>query len=165
MKLLALILVLTAFGKRFGSEKEIETSSKLFYTSFAIEFSPLLLNICRAKKMMQMKKIWCFSYHSKRHLFLFILHLAIGISLIIAFEKPGEIDPPYQKGLAGFYCICSAYCLFRTLRDLFQPTFFEMFGWFEVVFNNIIKLLAVSQSVQMIIDQTEKQLLFTQLVF
>lgn len=144
MKLLALILVLVAFGTRFGPQKEQETSSNLFYASFAIEFFPWLMNI---KVVMSNQKFFCFFHHSRRNFLLSILYLAIGISLIAAFEKPERIDLSYQKGLSGFYCICCAYSFFRTSRDLLQPTFFEMFGWFEVVFKNIIKLLAVSKSI------------------
>ena len=142
MKLLAFLLVLAAFGMRFGPDMEKETSCSLFYTSFFIEFSPLLINIY---VVMSIKNFWCFFYHSKRIFLLSMLHFAVGIILIHAFRCPGTIILPYQKGLAGLYCICSAYCLFRTTRDLLQPTFFEMFGWFEVVFKNIIKLLAVSK--------------------
>ena len=144
MKMLALILVLVAFGMRFGPQKEQETSSNLFYASFAIEFFPWLMNI---KVVMSNQKFFCFFHHSKRNFLLSILYLAIGISLIVAFEKPEGIDLSYQKGLSGFYCICCAYSFFRTSRDLLQPTFFEMFGWFEVVFKNVIKLLAVSKSI------------------
>ena len=50
----------------------------------------------------------------------------------------------HQKGLAGLYCIFSGSCLFKTCRDVFQPTALEMLGWFEVVFKDIIKLLVVS---------------------
>ena len=142
LRLLALILVLVAFGTRFGPKKEQETSSNLFYASFVIEFFPWLMNMYVAMS----SHFFCFFYHSKRNFLLSILYLAIGISLIAAFEKPDRIDLSYQKGLSGFYCICCAYSFFRTSRDLLQPTFFEMFGWFEVVFKNIIKLLAVSKS-------------------
>ena len=148
MKLVALALVLIAFFMRFGPSKEKENSSKLFYASFGIEFFPLLLNLFVWP--LQKTRFKLFFYHSKRTFLLFLLHLAIGISLIIAFEIPGQKGFPFdasdQKGLAGLYCICSAYCLFRTSRDLLDPTTIEMFGWFEVVFKNIIKLLAVSES-------------------
>ena len=65
-----------------------------------------------------------------------------GRLLIHAFNLPGAVSLSYQKGLAGFYCICSAYCLFRTSNEIF---FVDMFGWFEVVLKNVIKLLAVSK--------------------
>ena len=141
MKLLALILVLAAFGLRYDPQKDDEVSSKLFYTSFIIEFSPCLINIY---VVMSTKDFWCFFYHSRKMFLFFMSHFAIGICLIHAFRCPGTIILSHQKGLAGLQCICSAYCLFRSIRDLFQPTFFEMFGWFEVVFKDIIKLLVVS---------------------
>ena len=142
MKLLALILVLDAFGLRYGPQMENELTSNLFYASFVIEFSPCLINFYVGKSI---KDFWCFFYHSKESLILFIFHLSMGISLIYAFRCPGTISLSHHKGIAGLYCICSAYCLFRTVRDLFQPTFFEMFGWFEVVFKDIIELIAVSK--------------------
>ena len=142
MKVLALILVLVAFGMRFGPQKEQETSSKLFYASFAIEFFPWLLNIYVAMS----NHLFYFFCNSWMNFLLSILYLAVGISLIVAFEKPDRIDLSYQKGLSGFYCICCAYSFFRTFRDLLQPTVFEMFGWFEVVFKNIMVLLAVRKS-------------------
>ena len=142
MKFLAIAFVLAAFFMRFGPSKEEEKSSKFFYASFGIEFSPFLLNLF----VWPLKKttFYLFFHHSKSTFLFFLFHLAIGISLIVAFEIPEQIDPPDQKGLAGLYCICSTYCLFRSSRDLLDPTFFEMFGWFEVVFKKIIELLAVS---------------------
>ena len=144
MKLLALILVLRAFYLRYGPTIETEKSSNLFSASFSIDFFPLLLNITVVKNLKKFEKIWSFFYHSKRNFLMFMLHCAIGITLIIAFEIPGKISISNQKGLTGLYCICSAYSLFLTSRNLFPPTAFEMCGWFEVVFQNIIKLLAVS---------------------
>ena len=151
MKLLTLLLVLVAFGLRFGPRQEKEKSSRLFYISFCIEFTPIFFNIYVAWSIKNsIKNFGCFFryfYHSKRTFLLSMFHLGLGISLIIAFERPLQVTLSNQKGLAGLYCICSAYCLFRTSKDLLQPTVFEMFGWFEVVFKNIIKLLAVSKSV------------------
>ena len=146
MKLLAFLLVLTAFGLRYGPQQEKEKSSKLFYVSFGIEFTPILINIYVAKSFRNFGCFFKFFYHSKRTFLLSMFYLAVGISLIIAFEMPHQISLSNQKGLAAVYCICSAYRLFQTLRDYLQPNFFEMFGWFEVVFKNIIKMLAVRNS-------------------
>ena len=158
MKLLAFLLVLTAFGLRYGPQQEKEKSSKLFYVSFGIEFTPILINIYVAKSFRNFGCFFKFFYHSKRTFLLSMFYLAVGISLIIAFEMPHQISLSNQKGLAGLYCICSAYCLFRTSKDLLQPTSFEEFGWFEVVFKNIIKLLAVSKSSVLVDDQTDDQI-------
>mgnify|MGYP001158888670 FL=1 len=147
MKLLTLLLVLVAFGLRYGPRQEKDMSSKLFYVSFAIDFFPILINIyaVRAMRKFGWDCFFHFFYHSKRTFLLSMFYLAVGISLIIAFVIPGQINLSNQKGLAGIYCICNAYCLFRSSKDLLQPTVFESFGWFEVVFKNITKLLAVSK--------------------
>ena len=150
MKLLTLILVLVAFGLRYGPQQEKDISSILFYVSFAIDFFPILINIyiiygVRATRNFGWESFFRFFYHSKRTFLLSMFYLAVGISLIIAFAIPGQINLSNQKGLAGLYCICNAYRLFRSSKDFLQPTVFESFGWFEVVFKNITKLLAVSK--------------------
>ena len=116
-------------------------STKLFYIPFAIEFCSWLINVSWSWRAWQFYRHF---HHIKRTVLLSTFYLAVGISLIISFEVPGQINHSNQKGLAGLYCICSAYSLFRTSKDLLQPSVFEMVGWFEVVFKNIIKLLAVS---------------------
>ena len=141
MKLVAFLLILTAFGLRFGIEKEKDTSSKLFYASFAIEFASLLLNCFTIKNF---EKLCGFFQDSKRRFLLFITHFGMGVALIYAFETSEEISLATQRGLAGMYCLCSVYTAFRSVRELVQPTWFDRFGWFEVVFINILKLLAVS---------------------
>ena len=141
MKLVAFLLILTAFGLRFGLEKEKDKSSKLFYASFAIEFSPLLLNCYTIKNF---EKLCGFFQDSKRRFLLFITHFGMGVTLIYAFETSEETCIATQRGLAGMYCLCSVYTAFRSVQDLVQPTWFDRFGWFEVVFINILKLLAVS---------------------
>ena len=116
-------------------------STKLFYIPFAIEFCSWLINVSWSWRAWQFYRHF---HHIKRTVLLSTFYLAVGISLIISFQIPGRINLSNQKGLAGLYCICSAYSLFRTSKDLLQPSVFEMVGWFEVVFKNIIKLLAVS---------------------
>ena len=150
MKLLASLMLLSGFGLRFGPQNEQETSSLLFYAAFAIEFSPLILHCAVLMKAcwrwLKNKNSQTFMnacYHSKRRCLFVFMYLVVGLCLVIAFRYPGTIILSYEKGLAGLYCLCAAYQAFRTWRDLIQPTTFEMFGWFEVVFKNIIQLLAV----------------------
>ena len=143
-------MLFIGFGLRFGPQKEKEMSSLLFYAVFAIEFSPLILHcvvVTKALRRRYNKKedsnFMNIFFHTKRRCLLILTHLAVGLSLVTAFKFPETISLSYQRGFAGFYCICAAYQAFRTWRDLLQPTVFEMFGWFEVVFKNIIELLAV----------------------
>ena len=152
MKLLASLMLLSGFGLRFGPQNEQETSSLLFYAAFAIEFSPLILHCavlikaCRRwlkNKLQNPQTFVNACYHSKRRCLFVFMYLVVGLCLVIAFRYPGTIRLSYEKGLAGLYCLCAAYQAFRTWRDLIQPTTFEMFGWFEVVFKNIIQLIAV----------------------
>ena len=131
MKLVAFVLLFLAFPERSGIIKQSEALT----FSLIVEFSPWLIDLwilCRKGDF----------FRTRGGCLLSLFHLAIGISLIIASEI--EVNLPDQKGLAGIYIICSTYSLFRSFRDFVQPTLFEMFGWFEVVFWNIVKLLAVS---------------------
>ena len=141
LKLLALLLAFTSFYLRFGlTNDEADKGKSLFFAAFGFELSPFL-------NVQYIKSFWTSYYpgQSQRRFYLLMLHLAIGIVLSISFATDA-LSLSYQKGLAAVYCICSAYRLFQTLRDYLQPNFFEMFGWFEVVFKNIIKMLAVRNS-------------------
>ena len=145
-KLVTFVCLLTAFGLRFGPNGDVGMGSTiLFFLSFSFEFLPALLHLI----MIVINKAKCpiliFFHNSKMRALFYLLHLSVGVSLACAFTMEGSIISHREaKGLAGFYCILSSYTFFRTCRDIFQPTSFEMFGWFEVVFTNIIKLLAVS---------------------
>ena len=140
MKLFALGFVFKLFSDRFGPQKDTTKSSANLYFSMFVEFSPWLMDLYI---LVTIKDF----FRSFLRSLLSLFHFAIGISLILAFNHPDqfEINLPDQKGLAGLYSICSAYSLFRTFRDLAPPNWFEMFGWFEVVLKNVIKLLAVSK--------------------
>ena len=126
----------------FGPQKDTDNNAGriAFYTYFFIEFSPWLIDVIAFKST---KKF----YRSKRSVLLSSFHFVIGIILIIAFERPNafEINLSNLKGFVGLFCICSAYSLFGTFRDAAPPYVFEKYGWFEVVFWNITKLLAVSK--------------------
>ena len=162
VKLLSFLALLISLGIRYGPSKNDhgKISLGLFGLSFAIEFFPWLIDcvvrICVStcprkncdnvsiKNFWKLCKYLCKYFWPGKDFVLFLIHCAIGISLIIGFACPGQISLPNQKGLAGWYCICSAYCLFRTIRDFAPPTSFEMFGWFEVVCKDIAWLLFVS---------------------
>ena len=145
MKLLAFILVVVALGFRYGPQKDnLSTSSTcLFSISLFIEFIAGVFNfivVCLTKNC----------YHCKMYYSLCMVNFFIGIILMSQFISQSigsekiTFYHSHQKGLAGLYCIFSASCLFKTCRDVFQPTALEMLGWFEVVFKDIIKLLVVS---------------------
>ena len=135
VKLLEFILLFLAFPERSG----IINSSVALIISLIVQFSPWIIDLC--------------IFYKERCIFrtlgdclLSLFHFVIGIWLIIALEFPDQkINLSDRKGLTGLYVMCSAYSLFRTFRDFVPPTWFEMFGWFEVVFRHIVKLLAVSK--------------------
>lgn len=145
MKLLTLLLLLSTFCLRFGPRKEKNTSAELFYCAFGFDFFPLLFHCCVVVPFTRCwNDFYTFFYHSKGRLLFVLLHFSLGISLTVAFGAPNQISGPSTKGLAGLYCIICAYEAFQTWKYILPPTASEMFGWFEVVFWNIIKLLAVS---------------------
>ena len=145
MKLLTLLLLLSAFCFRFGRQKEKNTSAKLFYCAFGFDFFPLLFHCCVVVPFTRSwNDFWTFFYHSKGRFLFVLLHFSLGISLTVAFGTSNHVSVPSTKGLAGLYCIICAYEAFQTWKYILPPTASEMFGWFEVVFWNIIKLLAVS---------------------
>ena len=154
MKLLAFVCLLVAFGLRYGPQKEKDITPILFYISFGIEFCPCIFNLfflCVNGSQAFNLKVWksLLNYYSFMDclffLTYFLTHFIFGIFLIHAFRSPEVITLSDQKGLAGCYIICCAYSLFRTFRGLLLPNWSEMFGWFEVVFKDIIKLLFVSK--------------------
>ena len=144
MKLLAFLLVLVALFLRYGPLDNLSTlSTCLFSISLFIEFTAGLFNlivVCKTKNC----------YHCKMYYSLCMVNFFIGIILMSQFisqfigSEKITFYHSHQKGLAGLYCIFSGSCLFKTCRDVFQPTALEMLGWFEVVFKDIIKLLVVS---------------------
>ena len=153
MKLITFLLLLTSFGLRFGPKTDLSISSKLFYTAFGLEFSTLVLHIvhcliilCKEKSTIWNCHYGVFFHCSWHRMFFTLVHCITGILITFGFAMHSlDVVPSREiKGLCGIYCIFSSYTAFRTCRDIFQPNYFEMFGWFEVVFRNIIKLLFVS---------------------
>ena len=166
-KLVALCLLFFSFLLRYGPYNSTTYDTSIcFYIAFGIEVFPvgfgLLLHLAIfIKKMPKRTKgtsccnCWwleqCCSpevrpslnlsdfFLSMRGFFITFIHFAMGLYLAEHFYTGTQQD----KDVAGFYFIISVIQAFQTFRAIFSFSSLEMFGWFEVVLDKILNLLAV----------------------
>ena len=166
-KLVALCLLFFSFLLRYGPYNSTTYDTSIcFYIAFGIEVFPvgfgLLLHLAIfIKKMPKRTKgtsccnCWwleqCCSpevrpslnlsdfFLSMRGFFITFTHFAMGLYLAEHFYTGTQQD----KDVAGFYFIISVIQAFQSFRAIFSFSSLEMFGWFEVVLDKILNLLAV----------------------
>ena len=127
--------------------KTNELSFWLFRCAFALEFFPFFYHIIYyvISKSTRAKNVKDFNFgiyfhHNKFSMITTFVHVVCGIIILMSWDS--GIPEDDVKGYVGVYCLCSAYSIFCTIKNCFQPH--EMFGWFEIVLWDVLILIFVS---------------------